>query len=105
MNAARPIFESSRILWVEVDEPDNGHGVQFRHDELPDGCIAFLEGFGWLNGGPATVRLLALRPRAIPVERWPSAVQHTLDTVVAFLSSQEKAADFRQGPISVGYNA
>lgn len=106
MDAIRSTAEPPKIHWVEVNEPDNGHGVQFRHSDLPRECVAFLEGFGWQDGGPATVRLLAVRPRSIAIERWPSIMQNALDAVVVFLSAKENATgDFREGGISVVYNA
>ncbi len=105
VNTAQPAPEPRTIHWVEANQPENGHGVQFRHDDLPSQCIAFLEGFDWQNGGPATVRLLAVRPRTIAVERWPSMVQSAFDTVIAFLTNQENVTGaFRQGAISVLYN-
>jgi len=102
------------VHWVESDELDNlGHGVQFLHDKLqheydythPD-RIAFLEGYGWQHGGPATVRLLGISPPSINADHWSEIVQTAREAVLDFLSNEGKQnSEFRHGPIHILFNA
>jgi hypothetical protein len=102
------------VHWVEADELDNlGHGVQFLHQELqrerdythPD-RVAFLEGFSWRHGGPATVRLLGISPPSIDADHWSEIVQTAREAVLDFLSNEGKQdSEFRHGPIHILFNA
>jgi hypothetical protein len=55
------------------------HGVEFFHDKLSGQSdrtpVAFLEKYGWREGGPATVRLLGTRPSAITAAHWPEIIE------------------------------
>ncbi len=99
------------IHWVKSDELDNlGHGVQFLHDELRGHSrrtpVAFLEEYGWLEGGPATVRLLGIRPSTITAAHWPEIIESARKAVHVFLSNEANFnGSFHHGPIQVGFNA
>lgn len=105
--AGRQAAKTRRVRWVESDHPDNGHGVLFMHDELQrtDECVAFLEGFGWRDGGSATVRLLAICPPGITANHWSEMIQSAREAVLVFLSSEGKQKwDFRHGSIHIDFN-
>src|ERR1700730_5351235 len=99
------------VHWVESDELDNlGHGVQFRYDDLrgPERppTIAFLEGYGWREGGPATVRLLGTRPSAMTAAHWPEIIETARKAVHVFLSNEANFnGSFHHGSIHILFNA
>jgi hypothetical protein len=97
------------------------HGVEFLHSENEhEIVVAFLEGFGWLDGGPATVRLAKARPTLIAEESWSEIIAIARQAVGVFLSDESnlgrslgvlKCGDgnpedlFRHGPIHIDINA
>ena len=103
--------ETRTIHWVKSDELDSlGHGVQFLHDELSGQSdrtpVAFLEEYGWREGGPATVRLLGTRPSAITAAHWPEIIESARKAVHVFLSNEANFSEsFHHGPIHVLFNA
>jgi hypothetical protein len=99
------------IHWVECDDPDNGHGIQFFHDKLwiedkRPACIAFLVGYGWRDGGPATVRLLAVRPPSVASDHWSEMMASVREAVRGFLLNEGmQTPQFRKGPVGILFNA
>lgn len=99
------------IHWVKSDELDGvGHGVEFFHDELSGQSdrtpVAFLEKYGWREGGPATVRLLGTRPSAITAAHWPEIIESARRAVHVFLSNEANFNEsFHHGPIHILFNA
>ena len=88
----------TRLLhWVESDEPlvDLGRGVQFPRGELQrEYVVAFLEGFDWLRGSSATVRLLGSCPSLITrAEHWSEIIESTREAVLVFLSDEGNLSD------------
>ena len=110
------------VRWVEVDSLEigmEGHGVEFLYSENErEFLVAFLEGFKWRDGGPATVRLAKARPMLIAEESWSEVISITQQAVGVFLSDDSnfdnairvKVGDinpdqsFRHGPIHVWIN-
>jgi hypothetical protein len=102
--------EKTRDLrWVEdgrLDRSRLGHGVIFLYSENEhEFLVAFLEGFGWRNGGPATVRLATACPMLIAEENWPGIIASTRQAVGVFLSDDSNLDfSFRHGPIHIDIN-
>ena len=65
--------QGRQIVWKEVLEFGLlGHGVQIKHDWVPDTPVAFIAGFDWTKSpqSPATVKILKVAPSfPIRVER------------------------------------
>jgi hypothetical protein len=83
----------ARVCWVEVERPENGHGVSFLYVSIRgkverEVCVAFLDGFGWRDGEPSTVRILANRPPSIPPAHWSDIVKSAKAIVLYFVSNR-----------------
>ena len=96
------------LRWVEYESLDwgAGHGVEFLYSENEhEFLVAFLEGFDWRNGGPATVSLAKACPMLIAEESWSEIIASTQQAVCVFLSDESKANySFRHGPIHIHFN-
>jgi hypothetical protein len=95
------------VRWVKFDELDDlGHGVQFLYDRLQgEYLVAFVEGFDWRRGSPATVRLLGICPTSITADHWSEIIENTRQAVLVFLSNEGNLnCAFRHGPIHIIIN-
>jgi hypothetical protein len=100
------------IRWLDTEAQGMravGHGVEFLHLELESaesGPIAFLEGFEWRGGGPATVRVRQVCPGPIRPNHWLKILDETREAVLMFLSDESNLLDisFRHGPIRIHVN-
>jgi hypothetical protein len=94
--------KTPRSTWVEVDSPDNGHGVSFYHESILDErgckvCVAFLVGFGWQSRKPSTVLILARRPPSISSAHWSDLVK---TIILSFWSSRGGIGEEQLGPFT-----
>lgn len=100
--------KTRQLRWVEYDRLDRGkgHGVEFLYSENDhEFLVAFLEGFGWRNGGPATVELAKACPVLIAEESWSGIIASTRQAVGVFLSDDSNFNySFRHGPIHIWIN-
>jgi hypothetical protein len=111
-----------RVRWVEYDrlESGSGHGVEFLYSENEqEFVVAFLEGFDWRNGRPATVSLAKARPTLIAEKSWSEIIAIARQAVGVFLSDESNLDRslgvlhyedsnpdhlFRHGPIHIWIN-
>lgn len=105
-SAGRQAAKTPPVQWVECDELDLGHGVQFLHDGLQgEYLVAFLEGFEWRRGGTATIKLLGRCPTSITADHWSGIIESTRQAVPVFLSNERNLnCAFRHGPIHIIIN-
>jgi hypothetical protein len=110
---AAALAEARSIRWLNAEpgEIENlGDGVNFLHKELKNtglNPIAFLEGYGWRGGKPATVRLVQTCPDSVKPNHWLEILDEVREAVLVFLSDEDNLlnASFRHGPIWVHANA
>jgi hypothetical protein len=106
--------KTRHLRWVEDDTLLRAadHGVDFLYSENGhEFIVAFLEGFGWRNGGPATIRLAKACPMLIVEESWSEIIASTRQAVGVFLSNDNNLDcddsdrySFRHGPIHIDVN-
>lgn len=72
--------KTRQLRWVEDDTLHRGsdHGLDFLYSENGhEFIVAFLEGFGWRHGDPATVRLAKAPPMLIAGQNWSEIIAIT----------------------------
>jgi tetratricopeptide (TPR) repeat protein len=107
--AAKGNEKTRQLRWVEYDRLGHsglGHGVVFLYSENEhEFIVAFLEGFGWRDGGPATVRLAKACPLLIAEESWSEIIASARQAVGVILSDDSNLTlSFRHGPIHILIN-
>jgi hypothetical protein len=102
----------TRIRWVEVAALVGlGHGVEFWHEHIKNGPIAFVVGYGWLHkpgAEPITVRILKSPPQSgeLGVDDWNATIRGVKVAVARFLAEPRRFRNQdRIGKVSLWFNA